>query len=101
MNIERVITGNALAYRRSAAFAAAVRALGARQMFLKPHCPWQNGKAERSNRTLQAERAHRRVFAGDDERAQALRPWPEYCNTQRRHSALDGLPPISRLSPTS
>jgi len=99
--IERVITGNALAYRRPAAFAAAVRALGARQMFLKPHCPWQNGKAERFNRTLQAERAYRRVFAGNDECVQALRPWLEYYNTQRRHSALDGLPPISRLSPTS
>lgn len=99
--IERVITDNALAYRRSAAFAAAVRALGARQKFIKPHCPWQNGKAERFNRTLQAEWAYRRVFAGNDERAQALQPWLEYYNTQRRHSALDGLPPISRLSPTS
>ncbi|MGE0844555.1 integrase core domain-containing protein, partial [Pseudonocardia sp.] len=27
-------------------------------------------------------------------------PWIEYYNTQRRHSALGGLPPISRLSPT-
>ncbi|MEV4245886.1 integrase core domain-containing protein, partial [Streptosporangium canum] len=27
--------------------------------------------------------------------------WMDYYNTQRRHSALDGLPPISRLSPTS
>ncbi|WP_344053711.1 integrase core domain-containing protein, partial [Planotetraspora silvatica] len=30
----------------------------------------------------------------------ALQPWVEYYNTRRRHSALDGLPPISRLSPT-
>ena len=27
-------------------------------------------------------------------------PWIEYYNTRRRHSALGGLPPISRLSPT-
>ncbi|WP_264037365.1 integrase core domain-containing protein, partial [Mycolicibacterium tokaiense] len=33
-------------------------------------------------------------------RAQALAPWVEFYNTQRRHSALDGLPPISRLRPT-
>ncbi|MSO79930.1 MAG: hypothetical protein EXQ79_10050, partial [Acidimicrobiia bacterium] len=26
--------------------------------------------------------------------------WLEHYNTQRRHSALGGLPPISRLSPT-
>ncbi|WP_159850672.1 integrase core domain-containing protein, partial [Nocardia sp. CY41] len=34
------------------------------------------------------------------ERAAALAPWIEYYNTRRRHSALDGHPPISRLQPT-
>ncbi|WP_157849020.1 integrase core domain-containing protein, partial [Mycolicibacterium setense] len=34
------------------------------------------------------------------DRARALAPWVEFYNTQRRHSALDGLPPISRLQPT-
>jgi transposase InsO family protein len=29
--------------------------LDARQVFIKPHCPWQNGKVERPNRTLQTE----------------------------------------------
>ncbi|MFD8565261.1 IS481 family transposase [Streptosporangium canum] len=99
--IERVITDNALNYRRSAAFAAAVAALGARQKFIKPHCPWQNGKVERFNRTLQTEWAYRQVYTSNTERAEALQPWMDYYNTQRRHSALDGLPPISRLSPTS
>jgi transposase len=42
--IERVITDNAYAYRRSAALASAVAALGARHKFIRPHCPWQNGK---------------------------------------------------------
>ncbi|MBF4765697.1 transposase, partial [Nocardioides islandensis] len=27
-------------------------------------------------------------------------PWLEHYNTQRRHSALGGHPPISRLLPT-
>jgi MFS family permease len=35
------------------------------------------------------------------ESAAALAPWLEHYNTQRRHSALGGLPPISRLRPTS
>ncbi|MFD4181974.1 integrase core domain-containing protein, partial [Rhodococcus sp. NPDC058514] len=26
--------------------------------------------------------------------------WLEYYNTRRRHSALGGLPPVSRLAPT-
>jgi transposase InsO family protein len=99
--IERVITDNALNYRRSTAFAAAVAAIGARHKFIKPHCPWQNGKVERFNRTLQSEWAYRQVYTSNTERAEALGPWMDYYNTQRRHSALDGLPPISRLSPTS
>ncbi|ROZ61982.1 hypothetical protein EDL96_11570, partial [Kocuria soli] len=30
-------------------------------------------------------------------RKEALDPWLNIYNTQRRHSALDGLPPTSRL----
>ncbi|PRI15018.1 IS481 family transposase [Mycobacterium shigaense] len=95
--IEQVITDNHLSYRRSTAFAEAVEQLGASQLFIKPHCPWQNGKAERYNRTLQSEWACRRVFVSDAARAQALAPWLTVYNTQRRHSSLGGYPPISRL----
>ena len=65
-----------------------------------PHCPWQNGKVERFNRTLQIEWAYRQVFPSNDDRSAALAPWLEHYNTERRHTALGGLPPISRLSPT-
>ncbi|MGV3732665.1 MAG: integrase core domain-containing protein, partial [Microcella sp.] len=41
------------------------------------------------------------VFTTNDDRQEALAPWLNYYNTQRRHSALEGLPPISRVSPTS
>jgi transposase InsO family protein len=98
--IERVLTDNAFAYRNSRVFSDAVAALGARQKFIKPHCPWQNGKVERFNRTLQIEWAYRQVFLTNADRAAALAPWLEYYNTQRRHTALGGLPPISRLLPT-
>jgi transposase InsO family protein len=96
--IERVMTDNAWAYKYS--LRAVVAELGARQVFIKPHCPWQNGKVERLNRTLQAEWAYQQVFASNTERSAALAPWIEYYNTRRRHSALGGLPPTSRLSPT-
>jgi transposase InsO family protein len=97
--IEQLMTDNAWAYRYSLRQVCAE--LGARQIFIKPHCPWQNGKVERLNRTLQTEWAYRRVFTSNSQRAAALAPWLEYYNTQRRHSALGGLPPISRLRPTS
>ena len=98
--IERVITDNHLSYRRSADVAAVIATLGAKHKFIRPHCPWQNGKVERFNRTLQVEWAYRRVFLSNDDRCAALAPWLEYYNTQRRHTALGGLPPTSRLSPT-
>jgi transposase InsO family protein len=98
--IERVITDNHLSYRRSHAIRSAVAALGVRHLFIKPHCPWQNGKAERYNRTLQDEWAYRQIFTSNTDRANALAPWLDFYNTQRRHTALRGHPPISRLSPT-
>jgi transposase InsO family protein len=96
--IERLMTDNACAYRWS--LRQVVAELGTRQLFIKPHCPWQNGKVERLNRTLQVEWAYRQVFVSNAERAAALAPWLEFYNTRRRHTALGGLPPISRLSPT-
>ena len=99
-SIERVMTDNAFSYRHGRALAAVIAAIGARHKFIKPHCPWQNGKVERLNRTLQVEWAYRQVFTSNTERATALAPWLDYYNHRRRHGALGGHPPISRLSPT-
>ncbi len=96
--IERVMTDNAWAYKYS--LRETVTALGARQVFIRPHCPWQNGKVERLNRTLATKWAYRQVFTSNTDRTAALAPWIEHYNTRRRHSALGGLPPVSRLSPT-
>jgi transposase InsO family protein len=93
--IERLMTDNAWAYRWSLREICAAH--GITQKFIRPHCPWQNGKVERLNRTLQTEWAYRQVFTSNAERAAALAPWLEHYNTRRRHSALGGLPPISRL----
>lgn len=97
--VERLITDNARAYRYSLRGVCAAH--GIRQKFIKPHCPWQNGKVERLNRTLQTEWAYRTVYASNTERLAALAPWLEHYNTERRHSALGGKPPISRLLPTT
>ena len=98
--IERVMTDNHLSYRRSADFGSALAGLGARHLMIRPHCPWQNGKIERLNRTLLREWAYARVFGSNAERAACLAPFLEHYNTRRRHSALGGLPPISRLPTT-
>ena len=96
--IERLMTDNAWAYRWSLREICAQH--GIRQKFIKPHCPWQNGKVERLNRTLATEWAYRTAYASNAERVAALAPWLEHYNTERRHSALRGHPPVSRLQPT-
>jgi transposase InsO family protein len=96
--IERLMTDNAWAYRWSLREVCATHQI--KQKFIRPHCPWQNGKVERLNRTLATEWAYRQVFTSNDDRTAALAPWLEYYNTERRHSALGGKPPISRLLPT-
>ena len=96
--IERIMTDNAWAYRWS--LREVTDQLGARQKFIKPYCPWQNGKVERLNRTLLIEWAYRQPYATNAQRTAALAPWLEDYNTRRRHSALGGKPPVSRLLPT-
>ncbi|WP_041204046.1 IS481 family transposase, partial [Agrococcus pavilionensis] len=97
-SIERIMTDNAWAYRYS--LRETVAELGARQVFIRPHCPWQNGKVERFNRTLQSEWAYRQPFTSNAERAAALAPWLQRYNTERIHSAI-GAPPITRTAPRS
>lgn len=96
--VREVITDNARNYTVSYDFQAALNAIGAHHLTIRPHCPWQNGKVERFNRTIQIEWAYHQIFETNAARAVALDPWLDYYNTQRRHSALGGLPPISRLS---
>ena len=72
-SIERLMTDNAWAYKYSLRDVCSDR--GIQQIFIKPHCPWQNGKVERFN----------------------LAPWIEHYNNVRSHSALGAKPPVSRL----
>lgn len=90
---------NRFSYRRTRAVAEVIAALGARHIFVRPNCPWQSGKVERFNRTLQTEWAHRQIFTANAGRSAARAPWPENYSTGRRHTAPGGLPPTSRLSP--
>jgi transposase InsO family protein len=97
--IERLLTDNAWAYRYS--LRSVCDRHGIAQRFIRPRCPWQNGKVERFNRTLQTEWAYRRIYVSNDARTAALDPWLEGYNTRRRHSAIGGRPPVSRLAPMS
>lgn len=101
ITIRRVMTDNAWNYRRSRDFQDVLTVLGARHVLTKPHCPWQNGKAERFNRTMQESWAYRHPFTSNQARHDALEPWLEHYNYTRAHTACGGKPPITRVSPTS
>jgi transposase InsO family protein len=98
VTIRRVLTDNALSYRRGDAWIAACTQLRIGRRFIKPGRPWTNGKAERFNRTLQTEWAYATAWTANDQRATALDSWLEHYNTARSHSSLGGRPPVTRLA---
>lgn len=102
ITVQRLMTDNHWSYKKSTDVAAVLADAGVRHVFIKAHCPWQNGKVERFNRTLQTEWAYRQVFASNTARTRAFGRWLSFYNNERRHTALGGKPPISRavVSPT-
>lgn len=98
VRVERVISDNAFAYRHSTAFRAVIDAHGITQKFIKPHCPWTNGKIERLNRTLATEWAYARPWSSNDERAAGLTAWIDYYNLDRAHLGIGGHSPIDRIN---
>ncbi|GAA4983491.1 transposase InsO family protein [Nonomuraea thailandensis] len=96
--IERVLTDNALAYRRGTAWRQALADLGATGKHTRPYRPQTNGKAERFNRTLLDEWAYARPYDSNDERTAALQDFLHSYNHHRCHTALDGHPPITRVN---
>jgi transposase InsO family protein len=75
-------------------------AVGARHVLIRPYRPQTNGKAERFNRTALEEWAYARLYRSNEARAIALSRWLETYNRTRPHTALGGLPPVSRMPTT-
>jgi transposase InsO family protein len=98
VRVLRVLTDNAQVYRRGRNWRAVCIALGLRRRFIKPGCPWTNGKAERFNRTLLTEFAYAQPWLSNLDRLAALPDWVAHYNTRRAHSAIGGRPPITRLA---
>jgi transposase InsO family protein len=98
VRVRRVLTDNALVYRRGTDWGWVCTAWQLKRRFTKPGCPWTNGKAERFNRTLLTEWAYTRAWTSNNSRHRGLDRFLTHYNTQRGHSALGGHPPISRLA---
>jgi len=96
VRVHRVLSDNGTGYR-SRAFAAACRAHRLVHRRTRPYTPRTNGTAERFIRTMLREWAYGPAFDRSAQRTAALERWLHYYNWHRRHRALRGQPPISRL----
>lgn len=96
--IERVLTDNAWAYRKSRIWRHALDQLDAAGKLTRAYRPQTNGKVERFNRTLLEEWAYQRNYASNTERTDAFDAFLHTYNYHRCHTALGGQPPISRVN---
>ena len=97
VQVETVMTDNALAYRRSGAFLTAMDTMGVVHVPIPPYHPRLNGKVERFNRTMVEEWAYIRLYTSNAVRLRALHRWVAFYNRRRPHTAVGGRPPITRL----
>ena len=97
VTVRAVLTDNGPAYR-SSAFARACLAAGVRRRRTRPYHPQTNGKVERFHRTFLEEWAYVRVYRSEAARTAALALWLHRYNHHRRHTALGGHPPVSRVT---
>jgi transposase InsO family protein len=96
IRIQRVMTDNGSPYV-SHAFRDTCRQLGIRHLRTRPFTPRTNGKAERFIQTSLREWAYAEAYTSSEQRTCALRQWLHHYNWHRPHSALNSLPPISKL----
>ena len=94
---EAVMTDNAFVYVHGRRFKQILADNAAKHIRIPKGTPRWNGKVERFIRTLQDEWAYARVWPNSHQRARALPSFIRYYNRYRPHSALEGLPPISRV----
>jgi len=97
VTVERVLSDNGSAYK-SFAWRDACTDLGIVHKRTRPYRPQTNGKIERFHRTLADGWAYARLYDCETARRDALPGWLHFYNHHRAHSAIGGLPPISRLT---
>ena len=96
VTVERVLSDNGSAYR-SFLWRDSCAELGIKMKKTRPRRPQTNGKIERFHRTLADGWAYKKLYRTEDTRRAALAGWLHQYNHHRPHSAVGGLPPITRL----
>jgi transposase InsO family protein len=97
VQVERVMTDNAMTYSHSKGLAELFADLGIRHVRIRPRRPQTNGKAERFIGTLQREWAYARLFTSNERRLASLPRWLDSYNRRRPHAGLAGQTPMAVL----
>jgi transposase InsO family protein len=94
---KRLMTDNHWSYTLNRSLRELLLAHGIKHLRTPKHRPQPNGKVERFHQTMAREWAYGVRYRSSRHRAAALPHWLRYYNQLRPHSALGGLPPISRV----
>jgi transposase InsO family protein len=94
---KRLMTDNAWAYTKNRSLRELLAHQQIRHLRTPKGRPQPNGKVERFHQTMAREWAYGVRYRTHRHRAAALPHWLSYYNQHRPHSALGGLPPISRI----
>jgi transposase InsO family protein len=97
VTVQRVLSDNGSAYK-SFAWRDACADLGITAKKTRPYRPQTNGKVERFHRTLTDGWAIARFYNTENARRKALPAFLHHYNHHRPHTAIGGLPPITRLT---
>jgi transposase InsO family protein len=96
ITVQRVLTDNGSCYK-SHLWRDTLTDAGITHKRTRPYRPQTNGKVERFNRTLLDEWAYAQPYRSETERREAFPRWLHNYNHHRGHTALNGLPPASRV----
>ena len=96
INAQRIMSDNGPCYI-SKTFGAYLQSLGLRHIRTRPYTPKTNGKAERFIQTSLREWAYARSYQHSSLRQAQLPHFIHFYNWHRPHSALNHLPPASKL----
>jgi transposase InsO family protein len=94
---KRLMTDNAWSYTLNRSLRELLAQRQIRHLRTPKRRPQPNGKVERFHQTMAREWAYGVRYRSHRHRAQALPHWLSYYTHPRPHSAIGGLPPISRV----
>ncbi|MFY7954338.1 MAG: IS481 family transposase [Armatimonadaceae bacterium] len=95
--VKRVLTDKAMVFR-SDLVKDVMKRHGSVHKTTRPYRPRTNGKAERFIQTILREWAYGKPYRNSRERNEALRQFIQWYNAKRPHSALQGKPPVTRIT---